>query len=63
MFPHNETDHRFVADRMEPTETVCDNCGEVILESELRFSHTFKSTPVVWCEKCEDHAQEAHRAL
>ncbi len=41
-------DVRFVSERSGWVETVCDLCGETILESESRFVHRDQ----IICEKC-----------
>ncbi len=37
MFRQGDIDVRFLNERMQWTETVCDCCGGVILESEHRY--------------------------
>ncbi len=56
------TDIRFIADRMNPTETTCDKCDGTILESERRAAVTIEwsSCPEgenlqddwLFCENC-----------
>lgn len=47
----NDIDIRWSYDRMQPTETICDLCGEVILESERRFD----TEAGVICECCRNN--------
>ncbi len=59
-------DGRFIHQRMGHTETVCDGCGEVILESEDRYRITIWSRDgelnemCVSCESCAYNWGEWH---
>ena len=46
-----DLDIRFFSERLGHTETVCDECGEVILSSENRFE---VSGLALVCEHCRD---------
>jgi hypothetical protein len=51
VFEQNQPDIRFTSERLEFTETTCDDCGEVILESEKRFAR--EGDVGVMCEECK----------
>jgi hypothetical protein len=54
MFEKNQHDIRFTYERLQFTETTCDGCGEVILESEKRFEQPNNQLcSGVICEECK----------
>ena len=52
-FKEGQTDLRWIENRLEWTETVCDRCHEVILESERRYEAPaqYKNLEIL-CDVC-----------
>ena len=57
-FNQGEIDNRQNSDRLKCTETVCDRCTNVILESELRWEslerRPYQSDKDIICDSCKD---------
>lgn len=50
----NDIDVRFQAERLGPTETTCDQCGEVVLPSERRHAWDGEDYHLVRCDACHN---------
>ena len=57
-FKQGDIDIRFINERLQWTETVCDCCGVVILESEERFELETHELLEIRCETCRPIASK-----